>query len=65
MKANRKVIVSAIMTAIDESNLVNVDYGDRDSVGLVPATSISWGSVEDRMNPETSARMYYNQAIKV
>jgi hypothetical protein len=62
MKANRKVIVSAIMTAIDESNLVNVNYGDRDSVGLFQQRD-SWGSTEDRMNPETSARLYYNQAI--
>ena len=61
----RKVIVSAIMTAITESTLRVVDHGDQagpDSRGLFQQRA-SWGSLEDRLDPETSARLYYNQAI--
>jgi len=58
----RKIIVCAIMTAIDESVLRNIDHGDRDSVGLFQQRD-SWGSFEDRMNAETSSRLFYNQAI--
>jgi hypothetical protein len=62
MGASRKVQVCAIMTAIDESVLKNIDHGDRDSVGLFQQRD-SWGSYEDRMNPETSSRMFYKPAM--
>lgn len=64
MGAVRKVVVSAIMTAITESSLRNLPYGDRDSVGLFQQRD-SWGSQEDRMDPATSAKLYYTQAIKI
>ena len=64
MGANRKVIVSAIMTAIQESDLINNPGGDGTSAGLFQQIDKYWGSYEDRTNPETSSRMYYNHAIK-
>ncbi len=50
--------VIAIMTAMQESTLRNLDYGDRDSVGLFQQRN-AWGSLADRMNPEKSARMFF------
>ena len=67
MSCNRKVIVSAIMTAIQESGLTNLPL----AVGTYSGTSSglfqqtignNWGSAEDRMNPETASRMYYQRA---
>jgi hypothetical protein len=59
--ATRKCIVTAVATAIQESTLQNIDYGDKagpDSRGLFQQRS-SWGSLVDRMNPETSSAMFY------
>lgn len=50
--------VIAIMTAMQESTLRNLDYGDRDSVGLFQQRN-AWGSLADRMSPEKSARMFF------
>lgn len=50
--------VIAVATAMQESNLVNVPYGDRDSVGLFQQRT-AWGSTTDRMDPASSARMFY------
>lgn len=63
MGCNRKVMVSAIMTAIQESWIRNLPYGDRDSLGLFQQRD-SWGSRQDRLDPATAARMYYDHAIK-
>lgn len=63
MGARRKVVVSAIMTAITESTLRNLPYGDKDSLGLFQQRD-SWGSREDRLDPATAARLYYQHAIK-
>jgi hypothetical protein len=41
-----------IATALQESKLVNIDYGDRDSVGLFQQRpSQGWGTVEQIMDP--------------
>ena len=52
-----------VMTAIGESTLINVDYGDRvgpDSRGLFQQRSNgAWGSYEDRMNPRTAATSFF------
>lgn len=50
--------VIAIMTAMQESTLRNLTYGDRDSVGLFQQRN-AWGSFADRTNPEKSARMFF------
>lgn len=53
-------IIIALATAMQESSLRNIDYGDRDSVGLFQQrTSTGWGNVEDIMNPYHSAFLFY------
>ncbi|HEY6739008.1 MAG TPA: M23 family metallopeptidase [Actinopolymorphaceae bacterium] len=53
--------VIAVATAMQESSLRNLDYGDRPewgSLGLFQQRP-AWGSVAARMNPETSSTMFY------
>jgi cell wall-associated NlpC family hydrolase len=51
-------LVVAVATAFQESHLVNLDGGDRDSVGLFQQRT-GWGSISERMDPATSATMFY------
>lgn len=48
----------ALMTALQESTLRNLDHGDRDSVGLFQQRA-NWGSRDDRMNPTYEAKAFY------
>lgn len=67
MNAGRKVIVCAIMTAIQESTLTNIGYGDEagpDSCGLFQQRD-SWGTRAERLDPATAARLFYQRAIPV
>jgi LysM repeat protein len=53
-------IIIALATAMQESSLRNIDYGDRDSVGLFQQrTSTGWGTIDDIMNPHHSAFLFY------
>lgn len=53
-------IVIALATAMQESSLRNIPYGDRDSVGLFQQRpSAGWGTVERLLDPEHSARLFY------
>jgi hypothetical protein len=56
--------VVAIATALQESSLRNLAYGDRDSVGLFQQRA-GWGSVAERMNPQKSAHLFYAALLKV
>jgi hypothetical protein len=61
----------AVMTAIGESSLRNIPYGDWETSGVrnpdgSPTTSIGlfqqqdeWGSREERMDPPTAATLFY------
>jgi murein DD-endopeptidase MepM/ murein hydrolase activator NlpD len=50
-----------IMTAIDESGLRNLNYGDRDSVGLFQQRpSAGWGSVAEIENPTYAATKFFD-----
>jgi cell wall-associated NlpC family hydrolase len=58
--------VVAIATALQESNLRNLHYGDRDSVGLFQQRpSSGWGTVSELTDPPTSARKFYEALLKV
>lgn len=58
--------VIAIATALQESNLRNIHYGDRDSVGLFQQRpSAGWGTVAELTDPSTSARKFYEALLKV
>jgi TP901 family phage tail tape measure protein len=50
-----------IMTAITESGLRNVNYGDRDSLGLFQQRpSMGWGTPQQVTNPEYAARKFFS-----
>jgi cell wall-associated NlpC family hydrolase len=56
----------AIGTAMQESRLKNINYGDRDSVGLFQQRpSQGWGSVAQIMNPEYASGKFYDALVKV
>lgn len=51
-------LVIAVATALQESTLRNLDYGDRDSVGLFQQRA-GWGSFTERTHPPTSATLFF------
>lgn len=52
--------IVAIATALQESRLRNLDYGDRDSVGLFQQrTSQGWGSLAQLQDPTYEATAFY------
>jgi hypothetical protein len=56
----------AIATAIQESSLRNIDYGDRDSIGLFQQRpSQGWGSVKEIMDPYYATDRFYAALVKV
>lgn len=56
----------ALATAFQESKLYNIDYGDRDSVGLFQQrTSQGWGSIEQLMDPVYATHAFYDALAKV
>ncbi|MDO5503136.1 MAG: hypothetical protein Q4G67_08195, partial [Actinomycetia bacterium] len=56
----------AIATAIQESKLRNINYGDRDSLGLFQQRpSMGWGTEEEILNPEYSTHTFYDALVKV
>jgi hypothetical protein len=53
-------IVIALAAAMQESSLRNIDYGDRDSLGLFQQRpSTGWGTPDQLLNPEHSALLFY------
>ena len=56
----------AIATALQESDLENLDYGDRDSLGLFQQRpSQGWGTPAEIMTPSYAARQFYTQLLQV
>lgn len=54
-------IKSGIMAALAESGLKNLNYGDRDSVGLFQQRpSQGWGSVQQIMDPRYAATKFFS-----
>ncbi|CAN5249381.1 hypothetical protein BH11ACT5_BH11ACT5_17100 [soil metagenome] len=53
-------IIIALATAMQESSLRNLSWGDLDSVGLFQQRpSSGWGSVEELTDPATAAHLFY------
>jgi hypothetical protein len=53
----------ALMTALQESQLQNLSYGDRDSVGLFQQRpSADWGTVEQIRDPRYAAEAFFGGA---
>jgi len=56
----------ALVTAWQESSLRNLDYGDRDSLGLFQQRpSQGWGTAEQIMDPWYAAGKFYDALVKV
>lgn len=56
----------ALVTVYQESDMRNLDYGDRDSVGLFQQRpSQGWGSVEQIMDPWYSSGQFYDHLVQV
>lgn len=53
-------IVIALATAMQESSLRNINWGDRDSVGLYQQRpSSGWGAVDQIMDPAYATRLFF------
>ncbi len=56
----------ALATAYQESDLRNLEYGDRDSLGLFQQRpSQGWGSTEQLLDPYYSANAFYDELAQV
>jgi hypothetical protein len=56
----------ALATAFQESGIRNLDYGDRDSVGLFQQrTSQGWGTKQQLMDPYYATGKFYDALVKI
>ena len=61
-----RAVSIALATAFQESKLRNIDYGDRDSVGLFQQRpSQGWGSREQLMDPVYATNAFYDELVEV
>ncbi len=59
-------VTVALAAALQESNLRNLSYGDRDSLGLFQQRpSQGWGTPAQLMTPSYAATAFYNELVKV
>ncbi|MEV6681239.1 peptidase M23 [Streptomyces erythrochromogenes] len=60
LKLPGRATLIALMTAMQESTLENLDHGDRDSLGLFQQRpSMDWGTREQIMDPSYSAESFF------
>jgi LysM repeat protein len=58
-----RAIAIALATAMVESSMRNVSWGDRDSLGLFQQRpSMGWGTIEQAVDPDRSTRVFYGGA---
>lgn len=56
----------ALATAYQESEILNIEHGDRDSVGLFQQRpSQGWGTVEEILDPVYSTNAFYDGLVEV
>ena len=61
-----RAVVIALATAQQESGLRNLDYGDRDSLGLFQQRpSQGWGTPEQVQDPVYAASIFYDRLVQV
>lgn len=66
MGASTRDIVISLMTAMQESTLRNLNYGDRDSLGLFQQRpSQGWGTPAQVTNPQYAARKFFEGLLRV
>jgi len=62
--ASDEALVVALAAAAQESGLRNVDYGDRDSLGIFQQRpSSGWGTNEQVMDPERATRAFFGGPV--
>ncbi len=62
----RRAVTIALATALQESKLNNIEYGDRDSLGLFQQRpSQGWGSPGQVLDPRYSAGKFFDALVKV
>ncbi|MGP3756915.1 C40 family peptidase [Streptomyces sp. IBSNAI001] len=62
----KKGQIIALATAMQESRLRNLNYGDRDSLGLFQQRpSQGWGSAEQIRDPAHASQQFYKHLLKV
>jgi hypothetical protein len=62
----QRALTIAYATALQESDLENLDYGDRDSVGVFQQrTSQGWGTVAQIENPVYATTRFFEALVKV
>jgi LysM repeat protein len=62
--ASDEALVVALAAAAQESGLRNVDYGDRDSLGLFQQRpSSGWGTEDEVMDPHRAARAFFGGPV--
>lgn len=61
-----RAVTIALATAYQESDLYNLSYGDRDSLGLFQQRpSQGWGTVEEIQDPVYSAGAFYDALVEI
>ncbi|WP_420856973.1 heavy metal transporter [Streptomyces chilikensis] len=61
-----RAVTIALATALQESSLRNIRYGDRDSLGLFQQRpSQGWGTPEEIMDPAYAAGQFYDHLVEV
>ncbi|MDR1294552.1 MAG: hypothetical protein LBK59_06290 [Bifidobacteriaceae bacterium] len=61
-----RAVTIALATALQESKLRNIDYGDRDSIGLFQQRpSQGWGTVEEIMDPVYATKKFFSALVTV
>lgn len=64
MGVPQRAQVIAVATAMQESGMRNLPYGDRDSIGLFQQRT-SWGTTAVRTDPKASAKLFYARLLAV
>ena len=61
-----RAVTVALATAVQESKLRNVSYGDRDSLGIFQQRpSQGWGTVEEVQDPLHATNAFYDRLVAV
>ncbi|THV41149.1 hypothetical protein [Glycomyces buryatensis] len=63
---DERAVAVAVATAMQESELVNVDYGDHDSLGLFQQRpSSGWGTEEEILDPVYASFKFYEKLRRI
>lgn len=61
-----RAVSIALATAYQESGIRNLDYGDRDSLGVFQQRpSQGWGTPQQILDPETATEKFYESLVQV